>query len=520
MIVMFCLLSVIAVNSRVDSVVLYSDRVMVSRIADVSLDHSTELSFDDLPGALDDISVRIKAEGLRVGEVQVKKGYIDKPHPIVKRLEDSLKVLQISTRQFADEISVLHEKEKFLQSIAVGGPELVSKEILTGKVAPESWRQGLRFMVDELIATKKRLAEIDRLRLELEKTVNAVTRELNDIKSTVGNRKSTVFDCHPDSPGNYRINISYAIRGANWRTYYEVRANPSIKKIDLTYFSKIYQRTNEDWENVRLVLSTAKPGIGGTHPEPLPWFINSRAKRAEALYYQPTAVAEEAVAVKGVTAVAAVVTPPVEAGVSVWYPLPGRYTVRSGEPEKKIRLVEREFEGDFNYFVIPRVVQFAYLTGELQNKSDYLLLSGEASTYVGDDFTGRVEMPTIAPDESTKVTFGVDEKVRVVRDLKKSKVSQGGLFGSKTKHEFVYENSVKNFHDKEIECTIVDQIPVARDPELKVGSIKLEPKPTEEDKDLGIYYWRVPIAAGGEYRIKVSFTVEAPAGREIEGLLP
>ncbi|MDH4210809.1 MAG: DUF4139 domain-containing protein [candidate division WOR-3 bacterium] len=519
MIVLFCLFSTVAVNSKVDSIVLYSDRVMVTRVTDINLDMATELIFADLPGALDDFSVRVRAQGLKVGEVQVKRGYVDKPHPMVKQLEDSLKVLEISNRQFADEISVLHEKEKFLQSIAVGGPELVSKEILTGRVAPESWRQGLRFMVDELITTKRRSAEIERLRVELQQAIGAVTRELIDLKSTVGNRKSIVFDCHPDSPGNYRIKVSYVVRGANWRTYYEVRANPSVKKIKLTYFSKIYQRTNEDWENAKVVLSTAKPGMGEIHPIPVPWFITSRAKRSQVVYSAPTAVAEEGIEVRGVTAVAAVATP-VEAGVSVWYPLPGRYTVRSGEPEKKIRLLEREFDGDFKYSIIPRVTLFAYLTGELQNKSDYLFLSGEASTYVGDDFTGRVQMPTIAPDESTTVSFGVDERVRVERELQKSKVSHGGLFSSKTKHEFVYENNVKNFHDKEIECTIVDQIPVSQDPDLKVSSVKLEPKPTEENKDRGIYYWRVPIAAGAEYKIMVSFTVEAPADREIDGLLP
>lgn len=517
MIVLFYLLSVIVVNSRVDSVVLYSDRVMVTRIADINLDKSTDLTFADLPGALDDASVRISAQGLKVGEVMVKRGYVDKPHPMVKDLEDSVKVLEIKDRALSDELHVMREKEKFLQSIAVGGPELISKEILSGKVAPESWRQGLRFMVDELITTKKRVAEIERLRVELHKEISTVTREVNDVKSKVGNRKSIVFDCHPDVPGNYRIKVSYILRDANWRTYYEVRANPSIKKVDFTYFSKIFQRTNEDWENTKLVLSTAKPGLAGVQPMPLPWYIMSRAKRSQALQLSAAAMAEEAIAVKGVTAVA---VPPVEAGVSVWYPLPGRYTIKSGEPEKKIQLFETAFEADFKYYTIPRITLHAHLTGEMLNKSDYLFLSGEASTYVGDDFTGKVVMPTIAPDESTTVSFGVDERVGVERDLKKSKVSHGGLFSSKTKHEFLYENRVKNFHNKDIECTIVDQVPVPQDPDIKVSSVELEPKPTEEDKDRGIYYWRVPIAAGDEYKVTVGFTVEMPADTEIEGLLP
>jgi uncharacterized protein (TIGR02231 family) len=518
MIVLCCMLSMVVVNSRVDSVVLYSDRVMVTRIADISIGESTELTFADLPGALEDNSVRISAQGLKVGEVQVLRGYVDKPHPKVRHLEDSIAALQISDRRFADELSVLKEKEKFLQSITVGGPELISKEIYSGKVSSESWRQGLRFMVDELIATKKRMAEIERLRNELQKEISIVARELNDTKATVANRKSIVFGCHPDSPRNYRIRVSYILRGASWRTYYEVRADPSMKTIDFAYFSKILNRTNEDWDNTKVVLSTAKPSLGGSQPMPVPWYVRSRDKGLQAL--TRGARTENAITATAHTAPIAVAEAPIEAGVSVWYPLPGRYTVKSGEPEKRLQLLQTAFEGHFKYYIIPRVSLLAYLTGEMQNKSEFLFLPGEASTYVGDDFTGKVNMPTIAPDESTTVSFGIDDRVRVERDLKKSKVSQGGLFTGKTKHEFTYENRVKNFHNKEVECTIIDQVPVPQDPDIKVSSIRLEPKPTEEDKDRGFYYWRIPIGAGTEYKITVSFTVEVPANREIEGLLP
>lgn len=520
MIVLLCMLSMVVVSSRVDSVVLYSDRVMVTRIADVRIENATELTFADLPGALEDNSVRIGAQGLKLGEVRVVKGYVDKPHPRVRYFEDSIAALQIRDRRFADELSVLKEKEKFLQSIAVGGPELISKEIYSGKVSSESWRQGLRFMVDELIAAKERAAQIERLRIELRKQITAVTHELHDTKATVADRKSIVFGCHPDAPGDYRVKVCYILRGAYWRTYYEVRANPANKTIDLAYYGKILNRTNEDWENTKVVLSTAKPVLGGAQPTPEPWYVRLQEEQPKA--FERGARTENRLAVTAMTAPVRtlVAEVPVDVGVSVWYPLPGRYTVQSGEPERRIQLLETAFDSDFEYYIIPRVNLYAYLTGEMQNKSDFLLLSGEASTYVGDDFTGKTSMPTIAPDESTTVSFGVDDRIRVERDLKRSKISRGGLFSGKTKHEFTYENRVRNFHNKTVECTIIDQVPVPQDPDIRISSIKLDPKPTEDQKDDGIYNWRVPLAAGAEYKITVSFTVEVPSGREVEGLLP
>jgi uncharacterized protein (TIGR02231 family) len=426
------------VNSNIDSVVIYSDRVMVTRIAEAYIDKSTDIIFPDLPGAINDASVRVKAKGLKVGEVQVKKGYKKEPHPRVKELQENIKILEIEDRTLADEILVLKDKEKFLQTIAVGGPEVISKEILNGKVSPQSWRLGLKFMTDELLSAKARQAEIERQRKDLSEKINAVKRELNDIKSMVENRKTVIFDAHPEVAKTYNIQLSYILHGANWQTYYELRADASKGNIGLSYFSKINQRTGEDWYNTKLVLSTAKPAIGGVPPKPVPWYIQRRAPlvrggreelyKAEELQRLPITTTGQVIAPAS--------APPVEAGISIWYPLPGRYTMKSGDPEKKIQIYEALFNADFEYLIVPRISQLVYSTGKMQNTSDYLFLAGEASTYVGDDFTGKTYLSTIAPDESTTISFGIDERVRVKRELKKSKVMKGGLFSNKTKYEF------------------------------------------------------------------------------------
>jgi uncharacterized protein (TIGR02231 family) len=507
----------IEVHSKIDSVVIYSDRVMVTRLASIYLDKKADIIFSDLPGAIDDASVRIKAKDLKIGEVQVKKLYKEKPHPEVKALQEKIEALRIKDRALADEIVVLKDKEKFLQTIAVGGPEVISKEIITGKVSPRAWRQGLEFMVDELVSAKMRQAKIEREREKLKKDINALNGELHDIRSIVENRKKVIFDALPEAAKSYEIQLSYILYGAQWRTYYELRAQPSRGSVVLTYFSKISQRTGEDWTNTKVVLSTAKPALGGAAPEPSPWYISLYFPRPEAAAKRvPSPIEVEEITVMAEEPAA----PPVEAGVSIWYPLPGRYTIKSGAPEKKVRIYETSFVADFEYFIMPRTTQLAYSTGKFENTSDYLFIAGDGGTYVGDDFTGKIYVPTIAPDESTTVSFGIDERIKVGRELKKSKVSKGGFFSKKTKYEFVYENSIKNFHNKEIRCTIVDQIPVPQDPDIKVTGIKFEPKPTEEDKDRGIYYWKIPLGANDEYKISVSFTVEVPANRNIQGLMP
>src|SRR5512137_1115507 len=117
------------VESTIDSVVVYPDQAMVIRVARPLVSGSEQLIFADLPGILDDNSVRIRALGLKIGEVQVKPGYSAEPTPRVKQLEDSLKKLGRLDRQYTDEKTMLAAKQTFLNSVKLGGPELLSKEL-------------------------------------------------------------------------------------------------------------------------------------------------------------------------------------------------------------------------------------------------------------------------------------------------------------------------------------------------------------------------------------------------------
>src|SRR5690606_39112845 len=46
---------------------------------------------------------------------------------------------------------------------------------------------------------------------------------------------------------------------------------------DLGYFGVIRQNTGEDWNNVKLTLSTARPALGGGAPKLNPWIIDVAA---------------------------------------------------------------------------------------------------------------------------------------------------------------------------------------------------------------------------------------------------
>jgi len=532
--ILMALVAAVSAESKVDSVVVYPNQVMVVRTAKVTVSGPGEVVFEDLPGALDDNSVRIKAPGLRIGEVQVKKGYIAEPTGMVKELKEKVEGLEYEMRELDNEVEVHETEEKFLQSITMGGPELMERELQQGRVSAEAWRNALSFLGRSLGEVKEALLEFEHEREELQEELNAARQEYNDARAEIENRKDVRFSFDARA-GTYQVNLGYVIRyGASWVPYYELRAMPGEGSVALTYFAKVTQGTGEDWDRVKLVLSTTRPAIVVTAPEPTPWYLslmdlntyrayNMEAQRKQMVTANQAAgrsimTLDETFALPGdfPDAYAGEDVGIEETGISLQYAVPGRVSLKSGEPFKKLQLEEADLAVEFGYLTVPRMKQQAFLTGKMVNTTDFVLLDGEASTYVGDEFTGTTWLDAAAPQESTEVSFGVDERVKVKRELVKSfKSTGGGLFGKKTNRvQFLYRTTIENFYPEALDIRIIEMVPVSKQKEIKVSVSKVEPGSDEQDKEKGFHTWKRTLQPQGKLEIDIEFTVDYPRGED------
>lgn len=530
MAILMMLVAAVSVGSKVDSVVVYPNQVMVVRNATVTVGGSGEVLFEDLPGALVDNSVRIKAPGMRIGEVQVRQNYLDEPTPTVRKLKDRVEELELELKQLANRQSVLEAKDRFLGSITLGAPELMAKELQQGRVSSESWGSALSFIGRELAAVKQSSLELAEECKDVEELLAAARKEYNDARSAIENRKDVSFSFEAGA-GTYRVSIGYVIPyGASWVPYYELRALPDKNAVGLTYFARVTQATGEDWDRVKVVLSTTRPQLVLTAPEPKPWYLslmdlqtyrsyNQAAQKKQMLAGSELEQSGSQMVMDGIFALPGAA--PVETraeveetGISLQYVVPGRVSLKSGEPAKKLQLEEAELAVEFGYLCVPRMKQQAFLTGKLVNTTDFVLLDGEASTYVGDEFTGTTWLDAAAPQESTEVSFGVDERVKVKRELVKSfKSTGGGLFGGGTERlQFLYRTTIENFRSEELAMRVVEMVPVSQQKEIKVTVLKVEPGSDEQDKEKGFHTWTRTLVPQGKLEIDVEFTVEYPRG--------
>ncbi len=513
------ILSTINVESKVDSVIVFSDRAVIVRKAQITLNGAETIKFSELTGMLDDNTVRVKSEGLKIGEVQVRRGYIEKPIGRVKILKDSVKLFEDKVRNIENNLKVLESKEHFLNSIKLGSPELINKELITGKISPDAWRQALSFMVEELTQVKSRQIVLTREKEETTKKLDALRRELSDIQAQMENRKEVIVEVEAKNLDTYPIELSYVIPYAvSWNPYYELRADPSTANVEIGYFAKVSQRTAEDWERTKLIISTAAPALAGIAPEVYPWFVS--IEEPKLIITQTGVMSEEAIrfAAPKDAAKAEIEVSRIETGISLQYVIPGRISLKSGEPAKKFSLYQAKFPAVFEYYAFPKIQEIAFLKGKVKNISDYVFLRGEANTYVGGEFTGKTYLPTIAPEESTEISFGTDERIKVKRELVKTFVSSTGFLGKRERKEFVYKTTIENLRPREIEIEIIEQVPISQHKDVEVKTTKIEPKGYVEDKNLGTFTWRPKLSPKQKFLIGLEYYVEYPKGKILTGL--
>ncbi|MEO0096789.1 MAG: mucoidy inhibitor MuiA family protein [candidate division WOR-3 bacterium] len=493
-------------NSKVDSVIIYPNYVVVFRKAKVFLEKGEILTFRPLSGLLEDNSVWIKSENLKIGEVFIKKTYLEEPPLRVKELERKIKELEDKIKNWENEKLVIKSEEEFLSSIKLASPEIISKELLMGKISPESWEKALNFLSGKLVNLKRKGLTIEDSINEAKTKLAALKQELQDIRAIVENKKEVSFDVFPEKSGEYEIEISYNIPNAcSFTPYYEMKANGNF--VNLNYYIKISQKTGEDWENTKVVLNTAKILPITVAPEITPYYVNLEIAAYPKTMYEKEAplrvatLAEEEIKI-------------LETGISLEYILPKRINLKSGE-EKKFFLKGLNLPTEFEYFVYPRKDKNAYLEGKIFNNSEMVFLSGEAATYFKNNYTGKTKIKTLLPQETLIVNFGVDERIKVERKLVKFFIKKEGVFDKKERQEFTYETRIENYSGKERKLKIVEQIPVSQTDEIKVKLIKIEPKPDLVDENLGTFTYYKNLKSEEKFIINLFYFIEYPLDKKI-----
>ncbi len=528
-------------QTTVTAVTVYPDRARVTRSGVATLQPGVQrLEMRELPLALDPSSVRAAARGtarVRLLGVDVRREFfVETPAERVRELEKRIEGLQDQIAALDAQAGLLNEERKALLGLS-GAAEAFAKGLAYGRTTAAdqmALQATLRQRLGEIDAALQGLAV---QRRELERQKQKLEAELTQLRGATGRERYVAsVEVEVLQAGELTVELIGVVTHAGWTPLYDLRLLEGEQTtLEVGYLAQVTQRTGEDWSDVALTLSTARPALAQTIPELKPWTIApppppmpmaaaprgvTRAKMAAApapamleMAADFAGAAPEAAPVEEAEEVMATVE---TSGAAVTYTVPGAVSVPADGAPHKVTVARYALSPELDYVSAPKLVEAAYRRAKVANDSSYTLLPGPANLFAGDEFIGATRLELTAPGGKLELYLGVDDRVKVKRELKRREVDKK-LIGDRRRITYGYEIALENFLAGPVTLTLYDQVPVAGHESIKVRLESVDPRPVEQT-EMGLLKWELTLAAGQKHTVRFDFSVEHPRDMTVVGL--
>ena len=527
----------IEVKSEISEIYVYTDSALVNRVAHLELDKGTYTAiFSNIIPEVDENSLRVSAEGtaiIKLFGAQVKREYLEEvPSERIRQLKEEIQKLDDEITRMQNLKSILMEKKKFIDSITLFSNTQIPQDLITSMPQISDLENILSFLDAELKDIYAQALDFELQMRGLSNKLEALKRELSQVSGVQRKlQRSIMVELEVLKEGTTDLKISYLVGGASWNPIYDARANFEKSEVELVSYGVIKQVTGEDWLEVDCSLSTAKPRIGGSMPYVASWFLRpyqpevmrDKVSAPLAATYQTEAFKKEAGVLEEPAESEIEYAAAEEKGIAVIYNLPSKISVKSDKSEHKFPVSSQILSAEFEYSSYPRVSPFAYLGSRVTNSKGLQLLAGRVNIFLEGDFVGFSSIGNIAPSEEFELYLGIDENVKVKRELLEKKVDETLIAGipSRTKKTtFKYKLTVENYKSKKIRVKLFEAIPVSEDDRIKININEISLKPDKEDWEdrKGIWLWELELEPQQKQEIFYTFTVEHPRDMLVEGL--
>ena len=521
---------------RITSVTVYPDRAMTTRSAGLTLKPGSYLvTFDNIPSLVQDDSVRVEGKGtagVTIVGLEVKRVFLEQSgDKRVKEIDEEIRNLERLSGGLDARKAGLTSQKAFLDSIRVAWGERISRELAIGRPTLAELQEASVFVGAGVSKADEQSRDLDTEKRQIKDRIDALRRQRDEAGGARRKEmKSVEVSLEISREGSLSLDLSAVTAQAGWEPAYDVRLAADGTTAGLTFRALVRQQTGEDWQDVELNLSTARPSVGGVPPELYPWRVS---------FYRPMPMAAPAMAavplLKGKSArfmsdaalyetaedkleVAPAEYLTAEANseqTSISFHILRKVDIPSDNTQHANVIAMEQLPVSLEFLATPKLSPFVFLKSEIVNRAGYPLLPGRVNIFTGNTYTGSSQLKKVAAGEKFELFFGTDDQVTVKREeLKQHK--EAGLFG-KNRMSYRYRIEVANLRQESQTVTVRDQLPLAADAEIKVTLDEPSIKP-DEIRDDGRMTWKLPLKAGEKRELTFGIVVEYPKDREITGL--
>ena len=538
----------IAGTSTITAVTVFSRGAEVTRAAQLKIEPGEHvIVFKDLPAQAIEGSIRIEGRStgrLDIGSVDTRRVEIPRLDPAVskserRRLEEAIERLQDERGLIAAEVEAAEAQKRFIEGLVALPSRPAAK---TGETAEKREEWG-----DIFTLIGSRLAEAEKARLaaglkvrELDHRITDLERALSDLAPVEDARTEVRVNVTAAAALEANLLLRYQVPAASWQSLYDARLMTGARNIApslaLIRRAAVQQRSGEDWRDVALTLSTARPTNGASAPSldtttvdfvpeaPPPRPVASAPSPAAQATRErrsgpdaSSTPAEAGAAEKRQDEEFAVGEQQANADISTSrFDIPGRTTILATGEVKRVLIDQATVEPALVVRTVPRLRPQAYLYAKLAAPKTSAYLPGSIALFRDGTYVGTGRLPLMAPGQEQEIGFGADDSVRVRYATVEDKRGETGLISSQQTDTRAYRISVKNLHERAIAISVQDNIPTSRHQDIKVELTGKTP-PTRRDVDdkRGVLAWEALIQPDEERQIEFGFRVSWPAGKRV-----
>ncbi len=540
------------IKSKIENVTVFTNGAQIFRSSPVTVNPGiTELTFESLEPAINAGSIQAGGTGnFVIMDVQHVIKYPEpKQNTNANQSPKNLKHIQMLEDSIVTIAFDLEEITMKLDALAIEKNTLLNNRIIKG----ETKKDTLNLLKDAMLYLREKLNNINSELMKLKKEQYIISlkkqKMQNDLvllKNYNLNKGELVKDetkyqivitVSAEAVASGTITINYMLANAGWTPSYDLRAKSS-GGMQLTYKAQVFQSTGNDWNDVKLTLSTANPNQSNIKPTLNTWWLSfynpySYAYPVSAPTTVTKARSEIMSSAEGTSAnttdksydedgdqkevlqTIADYTTVEENVTNTEYEIKLPYSIPCDGKTHFVAVQTKDIVAEYAHFAAPKLDKDAFLVAKITSWDELNLVAGNANVYFDGTFVGESYINPNNLTDTLDITLGRDKNIVITRVKQKDKTKETIIDEKKVKR-ITYEITVRNTKSSNSTFNLQDQIPVSQNKEVIVALI--EASGGDLNKDTGILNWKMNIKPKETKKITLTYSITFPKDKLLAGL--
>jgi uncharacterized protein (TIGR02231 family) len=521
-------------KTKPEKIVVYTQGAQIHRSTSVSLlAGQNKIVFSGLENCINPDAIQASGNGnFIITDIQHMVNYpeLDKAKlqgelrykKLVKKLSDSLSEVSLQIEELMIKSDALITEKNVLLNYGLYKGQSKKDSIPFLKDGLTFLREKLYNINSEQLKIRREKDKLDNLKKQLNERMNNIVAELNNVNGLADEQKvdyRIIVNIIADQATQGTVNLNYYITMAGWSLAYDLRATSNESNIKLTYKALIHQQSGVDWNNVRLVLSTANPNQTYSIPTLSPWYLGYHkpytdkrkyvtssgapatvSKTEDALGYQDSEQNALALQANDYTTVS-------ENFIETEYEIKLNYNITSDNKDHYAAIMVMDMKTMFRYKAVPKINNQVYLTAVLPDWEEAITMGGEASIFYDGTFVGQTNLAPGGTDDTLQLPLGIDKNLAIKRAKIKDKCTQKFL-DNDVIHNYAYEINIKNNRNLKIEIEVLDQLPLSNNKQITIEQKEISG--AKYNELTGELKWRTFVSSKDSKKLVLNYQVKSP----------